>query len=326
MAGDRIFVTGATGFVGRRLVPRLLAGGHALTLAVREPARCPPDWRNDPRIAIAETGALEDPAAIGQAVQDALAIIHLAGLATVSAAPGAGAESLFMRANAETTARLAEAAEKASIGCFIHMSSVFAVSANALPEIVSDATPPAPDTAYGRSKLAAERHVANLAAAGVFALSLRPPLVVGAEAKGNWAALQKLAASGLPLPFASLRNRRSLIGVDTLAEAVARLVSKRWPGDASGVYSVADPEILSMAEVIAELRHGMNTPPRLFPVPGPLLDAIGKAAGRKRQLAALTGDLVVDPSRFLRRFDLSPAEGLRQEIRNSGAAYIAGLS
>lgn len=310
----RILITGATGFVGRRLVSRLVEEGWHLTLTVRTSGTAAA-WRRD-NLRIIETGPLEQSQNLDLALADVSSVVHLAGLAH----RGDASETDFMRANAEATSQLADAAAANGVSAFIHLSSLAAVTENAASETVNDNTNHEPTTPYGSSKRLAEQHVLTLPARGIFAISLRPPLIVGAEAKGNWAALQRLAATGFPLPFGGVNNRRSMIGIDTLVEAIVYLCSKTWPIEKSGNYCIADPESLSLAEVVAELRKGMGLSPRLFSVPDVILRT---AANRvlKRRAAGLLGSLEVDAHRFAKQFDFPLKPRLREDIRRSGQEY-----
>jgi UDP-glucose 4-epimerase len=311
-------ITGATGFVGRHLVAHLAAAGRPMVLAVRSAAACPPPWRADPRIRIAETGPLETASGLETLLAGADMVVHLAGLAHVNGA--AATEAAFMAANAGATQALALAAARAGTPAFIHLGSLAAITENASPALVDDDTDGEPQTAYGRSKRAAEAHVRELAGRGVFAVSLRPPLIVGAEAKGNWRALQRLAATGLPLPFARVGNARSMVGIATLTQAIAHLCARDWPGEASGDYCIADREALSLPEIVTALRRGMGLPPRLFPLPPALLSGTARLLGRERQAAGLLGTLRVDASRFRRTFGFTEPQGLTEAIEESGRA------
>jgi UDP-glucose 4-epimerase len=313
-----ILVTGATGFVGRHLAARLAVAGRPMVLAVRDAASCPPAWRDDPRIRIVETGPLEAASNLEALLSGVGAVVHLAGLAHVGRATGT--EETFMAANAKATQALAEAAARAGVGAFIHLGSLAAITGNASPSLIGDDTKDEPQTPYGRSKRAAETHVAALARHGVFAVSLRPPLIVGWDARGNWRALQRLAATGLPLPFASVRNARSMVGIGTLTQAIAHLCARDWPGEASGDYCIADREALSLPEIVTALRRGMGLPPRLFPLPPALLSGTARLLGRERQAAGLLGTLRVDASRFRRTFGFTEPQGLTEAIEESGRA------
>ncbi|MGY6709401.1 MAG: NAD-dependent epimerase/dehydratase family protein [Rhizobiaceae bacterium] len=326
MSVSRIFVTGATGFLGRHVVDRLLRHGHSLTLAVRDEVTCPAQWQRDSRINIVSAGPLERASGLDTLLSGHKAVVHLAGLAHVTPRDPAAAEAAFMQANAAATDRLARMASSAGIASFLHVSSLSAITPNAAEEVVDDrAKEWRPVTAYGRSKRAAEQALAA-ARGDMLAVSLRPPLIVGTAAPGNWAALQRLAATGLPLPFGSVDNRRSLIGVDALAQIIAGLCSRDWPAALSGSYCVAGTPHVSLRTIVSELRAGMGMPPRLYPFPRSLLRAGLAAMGRRSKADGLFGDLVVDDGGFRRRFGVGHSEDLHETIRLSGAGYARARS
>lgn len=323
MEQQPIFVTGATGFLGQHVLGHLLRSERKLVLAVRDSGRCPPEWKGDKRIAIRELGELGPDTGYGDVLNGVGAVVHLAGLAHVAAGDKDDAEAAFMNANAGATGALVRAAAAAGIRSFVHLSSLAAIVPNALARTIDDRTDLGASTPYGRSKRLAEEHVRELTGGGMFAVSLRPPLIVGAEARGNWALLQRIAATGLPLPFSSIRTRRSFIGVEALCETIALLVREAWPAELSGDYCIADPEPVSLPEVTRLLRKGMGKPARLFPCPPALIEMAGALAGRRRQVAGLTGELKVDASRFFQTFGFQPQSSLRDAIVRSGAEYTA---
>jgi UDP-N-acetyl-alpha-D-quinovosamine dehydrogenase len=323
MLPDRIVVTGANGFIGRHLVERLAGDGKALTIVVRDPLKCPDAWQRHARVVIVEVPDLTRPGALMPALEGASSVVHLAGLAHIARSDTAGAEAQFMRANAEVTQALVGAASQAGVAAFVNLSSLAAVTANVTESTIDDRSDAPPVTAYGRSKRVAEQHVAAFAAKGAFAISVRPPLVVGAEARGNWALLQRLAHMGIPLPFAGIANQRSFISVGTLCEAISALLSRQWEPRLSGNYCIADEERLSLPEIVRELRRGMGLPPWLFACPPAIFAGLGQLIGRRRQLAGLTGNLRVDASRFFATFAFKPAMPIREAVRQSGAAYAA---
>ena len=322
MSSKPILITGATGFVGRHLVERLLKDDVGLVLAVRDIERGPPHWRDQDRIRV--TGMDQAPwreklrPLTGSGIGT---VVHLAGLAHVREGSASVAEALE-KTNVELTRQLVEAALDIGVERFVHMSSVAAITSNSSADVVSDAAEGVSDTLYGRTKRAAEAEVRRVAEAGYFAVSLRPPLVVGADAKGNWALLQRLAATGLPLPFASTRNQRSFIGIRSLAEIIVSLCRMPRPAELSGEYCIAHPDWLSLREMVHLLRRGMGQPDRLFACPPGILRLVSSLAGRGRQVAGLTGDLKIDASRFFSKFpDCSPG-CIRDEIEESGFEYI----
>jgi UDP-glucose 4-epimerase len=322
MSGDRTMVTGATGFIGRHVVTQFLAERRNLLLVVRDIKLCPADWRQQPQIEIAEVPDLAQTPQISNLMAQTETVIHLAGLAHVAGADRKGMQDQFMRANARSTAILTNAALSTGVRTFVHLSSLASITGNSTYETINDQTNGEPTSSYGRSKREAEHHVRRLQEAGIFAVSLRPPLVVGAKAKGNWASLQALAASGIPLPFAAIDNRRSLVSVQTLTEAISISSNGNWSALQSGDYCIAEPETISLSDIIRTLREGMGKSSRLFSCPSTLFDLLGRVTRRRRQMAGLTGDLVVDASRFLKTFDYRPSLPLRSAISRSGSEYL----
>lgn len=314
-----VLITGGTGFVGRQVVSKLLAAGNKVRIPYRQYA--PPEWHHDRRLELIKVNDLV-LTPLEPLVQGCARIVHLAGLAHVGKTDRADVSRL-MRLNDELTARLAAAADQSKNVNFIHLSSLASITSNTSDYIINDLTNFGPVTAYGQSKRAAEQHVSKLANKGIFAISLRPPLVVGAEAKGNWRSLQKLAATGIPLPFSSLKSRRSFISVQSLAEAIAFLCSRFWPAARSGDYCIADPETLTLPEVLTELRRGMGLARNLLPCPAQVFDILGAVTGRRRQFAGLTGSLEVDASRFAATFNFTPRLPIREAIYRSGVNFRA---
>ncbi|MDC9823054.1 NAD-dependent epimerase/dehydratase family protein [Devosia sp. ZB163] len=310
-------ITGSTGFVGRHVVARMIAMRRNVTLLVQSARKCPASWRDHAQIRIVETGPIEQSTQLAVALEDAATVVHLGGLAHVKSADPAR----YMAANVEATKRLAVASIDAGVQGFLLLSSIAAVTENAAPGRISEATRPRPAGPYGLSKRMAEEHVAVLAAHGIFAVSLRPPLVVGADAPGNWRSLQRLALTGAPLPFGSTSNRRAYIGVDTLAEMLDHLANHAWSHERSGAYCVANAENLSLAEVLSLLRKAMGKQQALFPMPTQLLNGPLILLGRRRLAQSLFGDLDIDSSAFQSTFAFSESMGIREAIHKSGSEF-----
>ncbi len=239
-------------------------------------------------------------------------VVHLAGIAHATAPL---AESVYMRVNAEGSAELARAAGRAGVSRFVLMSSVRAQSGAAATEVLTEATPAAPNDVYGRSKLAAEQAVA--VELGARATSLRPVLVLGPSVKGNLGQLRQLARSHLPLPFGALANRRSILGLSNLAAATMFALTQ---DTARGkTYLVADPEPLGVRDLIAEMRAAIGRRPRLFSLPPELLRTALRLGDRGSLAASLLGTLQVDSS-ALREAGWRPVSTTGEEIARMMAA------
>jgi nucleoside-diphosphate-sugar epimerase len=160
--------------------------------------------------------------------------------------------------------------------------------------VVSERDTPRPTDAYGRSKLAAERAVA---ASGVPFTILRPVLVYGPGVKGKLRTLMRLAALPIPLPFAALEARRSLVSLANLASAIGFVL--REAACAGETYVVAEPEPVTIAEIVTALRRGRGKSPGLVAVPPVLLRLALMAAGRGANWEQIGGTLVADPVKLM---------------------------
>ncbi len=220
------------------------------------------------------------------------AVIHTAGLAhAMSGHP----QDDYRLLNTEATIALARAAERAGVRRFVFLSSIRAQSGPAAPGVLTEERDPRPTDAYGRSKLEAER---GLETTNLDWVALRPVLVYGPGAKGNMAELVRLARSPYPLPLAGLKARRSLLALDNLGEAIDTVLQA--PGPLRRPLLVADPEPLTVGEMVVAMRRGLGRTAGLFPVPAPLLQAFCGMTGRAEMYQRLTGSLVADPSALVR--------------------------
>jgi len=298
----RILVTGASGFIGRHLVRVLQERGHEITEAGRR-------QRGTKRrfVMISDIGPATD---WSSALIDIDAVVHLAGLAHREDAR----EAEFFAVNDEGTRALAAACEAAGIQVLVALSSIAARETEQNPQNAN---------AYGRSKLASEAHVRRFAERGGIGIALRPPLVYGPDAPGNWQKLQHLAAKRLPLPFGAVRNRRSMCSVGNLCDALVTALEAGLNGVGGGTYEIADREVVSLSQILCWLREGMERPAWLLPVPHGLLDAVARLSGRQKLKAALLDDLTLDPSAFIRVFAWSPPETAEEAIRHSGRCFIS---
>ena len=299
----KVLVTGATGFVGRAVVAALAADGNEVRAAVRhEPS--PPLPR---AVAVASHGDLAGPIDWRPLLAGMDCVVHLSGIA--HAGPGV-AEERYDLVNHRATESLAVAAHGAGIARFVFVSSIRAQTGPTADHVVTEADEPRPTDPYGRSKLAAERAVQRC---GVAFTILRPVLVYGAGVKGNLRALMRLAALPVPLPFGALAARRSLVSLANLVAAIGFVL--RHDACAGETYVVADPAPVTIAEIVAALRHGMGRKPGLVAVPPPLLRLTLVAVGRGASWDQINGALVAEPRKLL-------AAGWRPE-RDTGDALAA---
>jgi len=299
-----IALTGATGFIGKFLLRELPKLGYRLRVLLRRPSALPMES------ASAVVGDLARPQNMAAALADVGAVIHSAGLAhAMSGLP----EDDYRMLNTEATIRLARAAQRAGVKRFVFLSSIRAQSGPSSEQVLTETLAPQPTDAYGRSKLAAEQGLAEL---DLDWAALRLTLVYGPGVKGNMAELLRLARSPYPLPFASLRAKRSLLALENLVSAIDTVLAAAEPLRRALI--VADPEPLTIADMIASLRLGLRRKPGLIPVPPQLLELALRATGRAEIYQRLAGSLVADPSALMRLGwvpRVTSAEGLRGLVR-----------
>ena len=176
--------------------------------------------------------------------------------------------------NTEATINLARAARRAGAKRFIFLSSIRAQCGPTADTVLTEALQPSPTDAYGRSKLAAERGLAEL---DIDWVSLRAALVYGPGVKGNMAQLMRLARSPLPLPLGGLRARRSLLAVENLSAAIEAVLATQETLRRPLI--VADAQALTVAEMIAAMRRGLGRWPNVFWFPAMFLEYSFRAAG-----------------------------------------------
>jgi len=323
MTHKRLLLTGAGGFLGRRLQAGLLAQGRRI-LAMHRAKPAEAGNSGNESLEIAASGPIEAITDFSELLAGVDAVVHLAGRAHVLREDAADPEQAFMEVNARATARLARAAGDRGVSRFVFISSIAVNGIGGRQSPLTELDPPSPRNSYGRSKLAAEEALLEEhRRSGLPVTILRPPLVYGPSAKGNFPRLLRLAASGIPLPLANLRNRHSFISVDNLADIITACLDRPVPGHA--VYLVSDNEDISTPALIAALRTMMGKRKNLFPFPQPVLRAAAAAVGAEKTFESLCGTLCIDPSKAMRELSWTPRFSLMQGLSATVEWYLRSV-
>jgi UDP-glucose 4-epimerase len=306
-----VLVTGASGFIGRHLTPTLESNGWIVRQVLRtQPAR-PGD------VFVPSIGSSTD---WRDAVVGVDAVVHLA--ARVHHAEQSQSADSYEDTNVEGTLNLARYASNAGVGQFVFISTVLVhgrSSDGLRPYSESDELDPR--NVYARSKAAAEAGLAAMARDGEMRMTvIRPPMVYGAGAKGNFKLLMRAVERGIPLPLAAIRNRRAFVSVQNLASFIlARLVRAERNFD---VFLVADHEQVSTPDFIRRLAMAAGMRARLFPIPAPLLHTLLRYSGRPETRESLLGSLELDLSKAMST-GWSPPVSLDEGLRLATNGFAA---
>jgi UDP-glucose 4-epimerase len=241
-------------------------------------------------VATALIGDLRQPQNLSTALEGVDAVIHCAGIAHTSGV----LEEDYQAINTAGTINLTRAARQSGVGRFVFMSSIRAQCGATVDTVQTEAVEPKPTDAYGKSKLAAERGLAEIDLDWV---CLRPVLVYGPGVKANMAQLMKLARSPFPLPLKGISARRSLLSLENLLAAIEIVLAA--PKALRQTYIVAEREALTVSQMIAAMRNGLGRKSNVFSFPPTLLDVVFRAAGQREAFGRLSGSLAADASSLM---------------------------
>lgn len=321
----KLAITGASGFIGKHLIDALSRREHDIRAAVRSHSNlsCP----------TFVVGKIDGTTNWSDAISGCDAVIHLAAYAHVTNSAKID-KVLLHETNVEGTARLAQEATKAGVKHFIFISSIGAMADSSNTVLSADASC-SPATLYGKSKLMAEKELNTIAGKyGMEWTIIRPPLVYGPGNPGNMQRLLKLIRSGLPLPLASVRNRRSFIYVENLVDVIVACLGN--PKAFGKTYLPSDGQDVSTPELIRKIAKanqsfqfsefsnqgaGRSTlvsrrSPWLFPFPESLLKAMGHLPGLGA-LRKLTSSLYVDSEPIYRDLGWKPPFSMEEGLQKT---------
>jgi nucleoside-diphosphate-sugar epimerase len=304
-----ILVTGARGFVGQAVCRDSQARGHL----VRGTSRKSSASTGPGGLAVGDIGPDTDWRA---ALAGCEAVIHLAAHVHVAHAHNAD----FDRVNVEGTANLARQAARAGIKRFIFLSSVKVHGDTSGARSLVEGDPLAPVDAYGTSKAEAEHRLKAIAQeTGMETVIVRPPLVYGARVKANFLRLLRAVDAGVPLPLASIDNRRSLVYLGNLSDALMACLIH--PAAANETFLVSDDHDVSSPQLVREIAYALGRKPALFPFPASLLNGIGLLSGRSRKVKSLTESLCVNISSIKSKLGWVPPYKMQQGLHETVSWY-----
>lgn len=311
----KILVTGATGFVGQRLIETVLQKNWHICAAMR----------NNKHFSFACEHYIIDDISIHTnwlpALQNCDAVVHLAGHVhtTESFSQIMLNNDEYKRINTDATKNLAQQAAKAGVKRFLFMSSIKVNGeGNELP--YTEKNCPTPEGAYAQSKWAAEQSLKEIAReTNMECVILRPPLIYGPQVGANFLALMRLVETKWPLPLKNISNKRSFIFVDNVVDAIITCLKHTLA--ANETFLVSDDTPLSTSELMTLLRTASHHSPKLFSCPTSLLKLASQCIGKKDQANKLLDSLYIDNRYIKSRLGWIPPFSTEEGLKRTMAWY-----
>ena len=282
-------LTGASGFVGAALLQRLHGDGRDVVALVRTLSRGLPV--SVPTVRVGEIAGTTD---FAKALEGITTVVHLAARVHVMRDTVADPLAEFRAVNVEGTLNLAQQAVASGVQRFVFVSSIGVNGVQSAPgKAFSEADQPNPHNAYALSKWEAEQGLLRVAdETGMEVVIIRPPLVYGCGAPGNFGSLMRALQRGWPLPLGAIHNQRSLVALDNLVDLVVTCLTH--PAAANQTFLVSDGEDVSTTELLRRMGAAMGRPARLIPVPARCLKLAAAMVGKPDVAQRLCGSLQVD--------------------------------
>lgn len=311
-----VLVTGANGFVGRAVVDRLVADGVPVRAAVRGPA-----GRFGAATDVVEVGSIGPTNDWTPALQDINAVVHCAARVHQLRDQTGDPLAAFRAVNRDGTLTLARAAAAAGVRRFVFISSIGVNGAETHGTPFRAGDPAAPHSPYAVSKLEAEAGLQSIAVGtGMEVVVIRPPLVYGPGAPGNFGSLLRAVNRGWPLPFGAIHNRRSFIAIDNLVDLVVTTLRHTGPVDRTLLAS--DGDDLSTSDLLRRTALALGRPARLIPVPAPWIRRAVDALGRPELGQRLCGSLEIDISRTRAALDWTPPVSVDEALVRTAQHFL----
>lgn len=313
-----VFVTGADGFVGQALCLSLAQKG----LLVRGQIFAATDHDFGARAAKAgieliPTGDLRGFDQWSKLFTKAEVVIHLAAKVHDMSKDQQLKLAEYRAINAGLTEQVARQAVKAGIKKMVFVSTI-KVNGESTNEVGAfrETDVPNPQDAYAISKFEAEEILRKIGReTGLMTVILRLPLVYGPGVKANFLRLVKLVDKRIPLPFKKIRNKRSLIYLGNLVDALRLCVSNEQT--ANQTFLVSDGVDLSTPELITMIAQALNKRARLVAFPVNVLDGLARLIGWAQEMDRLSGSLTVDIGKIKSTLGWQPPFSVEHAIKET---------
>lgn len=314
---NSVFVTGASGFVGRALVERLVADNIPCVAAVRRHVDSIPASVKTVNFDSLDESFDWSTALVGQAV-----VVHCAARVHVMNDTVADPLAEFRKVNVGGTLHLAAQAAAAGVKRFVFVSSIKVNGDGTQPGSPYTADDvPGPTDPYGVSKREAEDGLRALAEkTGMEVVIIRPVLVYGPGVKANFLSMMRWLDKGVPLPFGAIGNSRSLVAIDNLVDLIVTCITH--PAAANQTFLASDGQDLSTTGLLTKMAEALNKRAYLLPVPAFMLKVAAAAVGKKDLSQRLLGSLQVDIAKTKAVLQWQPPVSVDAALRATALHYL----
>jgi nucleoside-diphosphate-sugar epimerase len=318
----QVLVTGADGFVGKALCRMLLQAGYAPRAGLQSRSLWPELQAATPGLSqFAVIGDLGANPNLNGALENVAVVVHLAARVHIMHDHMGDPLKEYRRVNVDGTEALACAAAKQGVRRMVFVSTVKVNGESTSGRPFTEGDPPDPQDPYAVSKWEAEEVLRSVAAkTGLEIAIVRPPLVYGPGVRANFLRLMRLVERGLPLPLPNTQNRRSMIGIENLADCLVRCVSH--PGAANQTFMVSDGQDVSTRELVARLASALGRSTRFLPVPKLPLRLAARLVGRESTINRLLGSLEIDSGKIRRTLEWNPPVTLDSGLEATARWYL----
>jgi len=310
-----ILVTGATGFIGNILCEKLRDLGYVVRRALRHQSQFD-------GIVVGELAPDTD---WSRALDGVDCVVHLAALVHLRGRGNTIDLNEYRRVNVEATLNLARQASGIGVKRFIFLSSIKVNGESTEPNKPFRADSLVqPKDPYAVSKWEAEQGLYNLSqVTSMEIVCIRPPLVYGPGVKANFLTMMRWLFKGIPMPFAAIQNKRSLVGVHNLVDLIATCI--QHPAAANQTFLVSDDNDLSTTELLRRTAIAMKVPIRLFSLPVGLLRQLAYIFGKREIADRLFDSLQVDIGKTKQLLGWVPPFDTDEELAKTASAFLSNV-
>lgn len=315
----KVMVTGANGFVGKALCQQLVKGHDDIVIAAVRSSNQAPEG-TIPFIC----GDINNFTKWDRGLTGIDTVIHLAGRAHVMKESSSDPLSLYREVNTQGTIALAKQAAASSVRRLIYISTI-KVCGEGQRSIhdrpFNEAHNPDIQDPYALSKWEAEQALIDIAESSQMEIVIiRPPLIYGPGVKANFFQLMDAINKGLPMPVAGIRNRRDMVYVGNLVDAIINCIDN--PEAANKTFVLADDKGASTPQLVKHIAQAFDKPVRLIWVPISLLSLAGTITGKKKVIDRLCDSLIIDDQKIRQELGWKPPYSIQHGIKETVKWFI----